>query len=112
MAFSLIHPALADFSNSSGLGPAANTIGYNGIAKVSTIDVIAGNFLPVGIGLIGIVFFILMIYGGYLWLTSEGDEKKVKSAQNLLTAAVIGIIIVFSAYAITAFVGNILPTMK
>ncbi len=112
MVFNLIHPALADFTNSSGLGSAAGQAGYNGAAKALSIDAIIGNVVLTGMGLVGVVFFVLMIYSGYLWLTSEGDDKKVKSSQKMLTAAVIGMIIVFSAYAVTSFVGNILPTMR
>ena len=112
MSFSLIHPALADFSSASGLNSAGAQAGYNSVGKTASIDTIVGNVLLTGMSLIGVVFFVLMIYGGILWMTSNGDEKAVKKSQNLLIAGVIGMIIVFSAFAITSFVGNILPTMK
>jgi hypothetical protein len=49
---------------------------------------------------------ILIIYAGFLWMTSGGNEKHTEQAKNILTSAIIGLIIVLSAYAITAFIGR------
>ncbi len=56
------------------------------------------------VGLLGIVFIALMIYGGYLWMIARGNEETVEKSKKLITAAVIGLIIVVSAYAISYFV--------
>jgi hypothetical protein len=47
-----------------------------------------------------------MIYAGILWMTAQGNDQQVTKAKTLMINSVIGIIIVFAAYAITAFVGN------
>ena len=60
------------------------------------------------LALTGIIFFALMIYGGILWMTASGNEEQTKKAMSVITAAVVGIIIVASAYAITAYVGDAL----
>lgn len=49
-----------------------------------------------------------MIIGGVMWMTASGNEQHVEKAKSLITNAVIGMIIVFSAYAITYFVTNTL----
>jgi len=54
--------------------------------------------------LLGIIFIILMIYAGYNWMTAQGEEEKVTKAKTTIQRAIIGLIIVVSAYAITAFV--------
>ena len=54
--------------------------------------------------MLGMIFLILMLYGGYLWMTAAGKEERVTKAKNLITAAIIGVIIVVSAYAISYFV--------
>jgi len=63
-----------------------------------------------GIGLvlsfIGILFLILVIYGGITWMTATGNDQKVEKAKNMIINAVIGLLIVLSAYAITNFVGT------
>lgn len=61
------------------------------------------------LGLLGIIFLVLIIYAGYNWMTAQGDEEKVTLAKNTLTRAIIGLIIIVAAYAITYFVFSSLP---
>lgn len=57
---------------------------------------------------VGVAFLILMIYGGILWMTSQGNDTQIKKAKGILINGIIGLIIVVLAYAITAYVGNTL----
>ena len=54
--------------------------------------------------LIGLIFVCLVIYAGYLWLTSAGNEEKIKKAKDIMFAGIIGIAIILSAYVITLIV--------
>ena len=63
-----------------------------------------GNVISVLFSLVGIIFFVLLIYGGILWMTAMGNEETVKRAKNLITSAILGLIIIFAAYAIAQFV--------
>ncbi len=65
-----------------------------------------GSILAVALGFTGTIFFILVIYAGLMWMTAAGNEENIKKAQGVLKAAIIGLIIVLSAYAITKFVGT------
>ncbi len=56
------------------------------------------------LGLLGIIFVILIIVGGYHWMTAGGNEEKVARARETISRAVIGLVIIVSAYAITYFV--------
>jgi len=47
-----------------------------------------------------LVFFFLLIVGGIQWMTSGGDKAATESARGRITAALIGLVIVFSAWAI------------
>ncbi len=67
---------------------------------------IAATIIQIMLGLLGIVFVILMIYGGVLYMTSTGEAKKVEHAKNVIIYAVIGVLIIATAYAITTFVVN------
>lgn len=62
------------------------------------------------LGLVGIVFVILIIWGGVRYMTSMGDENKIKSAKNTLTLAIIGFVIILTAYAIASFIVSTLET--
>ncbi len=66
----------------------------------------AGILIGAILSFIGIIFMILIIYGGILWMTATGNEQQVTKAKGLIFQAVIGLIIVLSAYAITAFIGR------
>lgn len=48
----------------------------------------------------GIIFTVMLIYGGVRYITSSGDVKQMDSARKIVTAAVIGILIVVASYAI------------
>jgi len=56
------------------------------------------------LGLLGIIFLVLILYAGYNWMIARGEEEKVTKAKDTLTRAVIGLIIVVGAYAISYFV--------
>lgn len=76
------------------------------LTSPTTLPELIGNLIRTFIGLLGIIFLVLMLYAGYLWLTAQGDDDKVKHSKELLKNAVIGLIIITAAYAITAFVIN------
>ena len=65
----------------------------------------AGQIIGTVLSFIGVLFLILMIYAGILWMTASGNEQQITKAKDLLINAVIGIIIVFAAYALTTFLG-------
>ena len=72
----------------------------NSDSLLSTISTIIKVFLS----MLGVIFLVLMIYGGYLWMIDQGNNDKIKKAQSLITAAVVGLIIVLLAYAISYLV--------
>lgn len=62
-----------------------------------------GNVVNVLLGLLGIIFFLLTLYAGFIWMTAQGDPAKVKKSTTMLVEGVIGMIIILSAYAISNF---------
>lgn len=62
------------------------------------------NFLPriIGVGfIIGILLFVIyMIFGAISWITSGGDKAAVETARNKITYAIIGLVVLFSLYAV------------
>ncbi|MCK5060944.1 hypothetical protein KAR28_00170 [Candidatus Parcubacteria bacterium] len=65
---------------------------------------IVGQVIKILLSLLGIVFLILLIYGGYIWMTDRGEEKQATKARDIIRNAIIGLIIVLAAYAITNLV--------
>ena len=70
----------------------------------SQLTAFIGRIINVMLSVLGVIFFVLLVYGGFLWMTSQGNEDKVKKAKTLITDAVIGLIIILAAYAISSFV--------
>jgi len=68
------------------------------------VEPIIGAVIQAFLSILGIIFLILMIYAGYSWMTARGDEQKVTKAKETITAAIIGLVIVIGAYALTFFV--------
>jgi len=65
---------------------------------------IIGKLINIFLGFLGVIFLVLMLYAGFLWMTAQGEEAKVKKAKDMITQAVIGLIIVVAAFAISNFV--------
>ena len=76
----------------------------------TSIALIIGNIILTVLGLLGVVFVVLLTYGGFLWLSSAGEEDKVKKAQGLIFNAVVGAFIVVAAYTIAYYVVSKLST--
>ena len=91
-------PALAAY----GLDSTANAAKLN--LYGTNPEVIAGNVIGTALSLVGILFFILTLYGGFTWMTAHGNDDQVKKSLLTITAAIIGLIIVLASYAITTFV--------
>ncbi len=62
-----------------------------------------GNIIRGALQLVGIAFLILMVYGGFRWMTARGDAAQVDTAKETIIAAIIGLIVIVSAYALTQF---------
>ena len=76
----------------------------------TSLVTILGSVINIVLSLIGVIFVILIIYGGWLWGTSRGNEEQVTKAEGLIRSAVIGVIVVFSAFVIANFLMGIVST--
>lgn len=65
---------------------------------------LVGDIVGTALSFVSVIFFILMIYGGFLWMTARGNSDQEGKARDTIFGAVIGIIIVLAAYALTTFV--------
>jgi len=63
-----------------------------------------GSIINVALGLLGIVAVVIVLAGGFKWMTSGGNEEKSTEARKLIFAGIIGLAIILSAYAISRFV--------
>lgn len=66
--------------------------------------VIIGRIIQIALSLLGAVALLIIMYAGFIWTTSNGDEEKIGRAKKILRDAVIGLVIILSSWAITTFV--------
>lgn len=90
-----------DGSNKDVLDTTASRAGLN---TALTLNQLTATIIQSVLAFLGVIFLVLIIYGGITWMTSEGEEAKVEKAQKIIKNATIGLIIVISAYAISYFV--------
>lgn len=64
--------------------------------------------VTVMLGFLGVIFFILMIYGGSLWMEARGNEETTAKAKKIITDAVIGLLVIAAAYMVTYWVGAVI----
>lgn len=68
------------------------------------LETVVGSGIRIFLSILGIIFLIMILYAGFLWMTAGGEEGKVEQAQTLMKNAVIGLVIILASYAITTFV--------
>jgi len=98
MLSALAAPVAADVVSNikTGLEAAAGPSGYKSGNNNTNLTKIAG--------LLGIVLLAILIWAGFLWMTAQGEEAKVKKAKDMIFQAVVGLVIIVAAYAIADFV--------
>ena len=73
-------------------------------STTTSLPTLIGNIINIVLGLLGIVFVVLIVYAGFLWMTAAGSADQTKKAKAILTNSIIGLIITIAAYAISAYV--------
>jgi hypothetical protein len=78
----------------------------NSINGLTSADprVVAKNLIQVILGFLGIIAVVIILLGGFKWMTAAGNEDKVGEAKKIIVAGVIGLIIILGAWAIANFV--------
>lgn len=71
-----------------------------------SIAIIIARVIRVALTLVGIIFVILIIYAGFLYLLARGEPEPVNKAKKIFQQSIIGLIIIFSAYSIATFILN------
>lgn len=99
-SFVLVSPAAAD--DLVGLDPIAGEIAL-GDTDPRTM---AASIINVAMGFLGIIAVVIILLGGFKWMTAGGNEDKVGEARSLIGAGIIGLIIILASWSIATFVLN------
>lgn len=89
-----------------GLREAGDQPGFSRQGAPTTIGAFIARAIQVLLSISGIVFLLMLLWGGVRYMTAAGNETVIKTAKSTLTAALIGLVITASAYTISVFVLN------
>jgi len=89
--------------NLYGIGTAS---GLTTGVKLGTKDIKStiAQIINVVLGFLGVIAVVIVLAGGFKWMTAGGSDDKVGEARKMIVQGVIGLVIVFSAWAIASFV--------
>ena len=89
-----------------GINYAAN-LGLQEATEKDPRDFIV-NIIKYFITFLGIIAVVMVMYSGFLWMTSDGDPEKVNNAKRTLINSVVGLIVILFSFAIVTFVANLM----
>lgn len=90
----------ATADNSFGTGYSSSQSTFNIYAK-------AGTYVGIALTFLGVIFLGLAMYAGFTWMMARGNAEESKKAMVMLNDAIIGLIIILGAYALTKYIGSI-----
>jgi len=103
----LITPVLAQ---DGSVGTTTNTSNsgstqlYNPLGSTNSIQSVIGRAINSLLGIVGSLALLMFVYGGLMWMTSAGASDKVKKGKDIILWSAVGLVVIFSAYALTKFV--------
>ncbi len=99
-----VAPALAQNVNSTEILPTTVQPAI-GLAD-GDVRVTIARIIRVAMSLLGIIAVVIILIGGFTWMTAGGNDEKVGEAKKWIFSGVIGLAIILSSYAIATFVIN------
>lgn len=75
-----------------------------GINQTGDLVQIIGRIINIVLSFLGVILLLLFLWAGYLWMTAGDSAAKVEQAKNIMKNAVIGLVIVVSAFAISSYI--------
>jgi cbb3-type cytochrome oxidase subunit 3 len=88
-----------------GLVAGPNGAGYN---TTQSQENIISLIITTVLSFVGVIFLVLAIYGGYMWMMARGNEQQVEKAKQIILNSVIGLAVVLASYAVSWFIINTL----
>ncbi len=86
------------------LGTNEVTNGLSGSLATGDPRTIIGRIINIALGVLGTIAVGIIIWGGFVWMTSNGSEEKITKAKQILKNGIIGLIIILASWAIATFI--------
>lgn len=73
-----------------------------------SIPELIGRIIKGALGIVGSLSLIMFIFGGLTWMTSGGNEEKIKKGKQIIIWSVFGIVVIFTSYSVLNLIFEIL----
>jgi ABC-type cobalamin transport system permease subunit len=74
------------------------------VATIGSLVSLFKNIVGAVVALAGVVLFVMLLIGGFTYLFSGGDQKKLEAAKGTISSAIIGLVVLISAYIIFSLI--------
>ena len=105
--FAVALTANAQADNMLWGGFETNTQAATGLGNTDPREM-AGSVINIFLGFLGVIAVLIILYGGFKWMTAGGNEDGISEAKKMIAAGIIGLVIILSAFGIAQFVINAL----
>lgn len=85
-------------------GGCVQTIDGAQVASLQCLPIVFSNIVKAALEFVGAVAVILLVYAGIRFITSGGDPKQVQAARQIITYALIGLVLVLGSFGIIYFI--------
>lgn len=98
------------FANGTEFGSAGGTCSggtcklENPLPGVNSPEALIGKVIKAIMGIVGSIALVMFIYGGFVWMMAGGNSQAVDKGKSILMWAAVGLIVIFSSYALVQFV--------
>jgi heme/copper-type cytochrome/quinol oxidase subunit 2 len=99
-------PAMALAAPSDLYPPPNSSLPGGQSAANNTVGWWVGNYINVFLAVVGIIAVAYLIYGGFRYMTSGGNEEAAESAKKIITNSIIGLVVIILSYIIVTVIIN------
>ncbi|MEK7525943.1 MAG: hypothetical protein AAB546_00490 [Patescibacteria group bacterium] len=82
------------------------TFDDTGVATIGGFETLFSNVVGLAVGFAGLALFIMLLIGGFNFLTAGTDAGKAQGAQKTITYAILGLVFIVASYFILQLIGN------
>lgn len=72
----------------------------NPLGEIKNIPTLIGKVIQIILSVVGSISLVMFIYGGFVWMLAAGNEQRVQKGKDILLWSVLGLVVIFSSYAI------------
>jgi len=76
----------------------------NPLGSITSPQALIGRIINSVLGVVGSIALLMFVYGGLTWMTSSGNDEKVKKGRDIILWSAIGLVVISMSYALTRFV--------